>query len=118
MAAKKQQLKASKASKTAGSKSKQQTQQPGEPAGSEVVQLTRRESKSRSKEVESWISRKAIEGDVGSTKMLLTSDRANPTKPAKKKRRGLTCAQILALDPPWPGPPKQDAPPQTMKLGA
>jgi hypothetical protein len=114
MAKTRQQLKASKAGKTTGGKPKPQPLQPGKPAGKQGPSEGWRASKQRSNDFTVHLSNKALDGDANIAKLVITAEeRVRQAKPAKKKRRGLTCAQQLALAPLWQGDPAQDLPPQT-----
>ena len=55
------------------------------------------------------IARKALDGDLDCAKAItkIVSEKKS-TQPPVKKHHGLTCAQQLALDPPWIGPPEYD----------
>jgi len=103
MTATKHQLKATKA--TAGKKRKNPQQQPDKAAPSQSNKVTQRFVRTSPNDVTAVLSQRAVAGDVESARLLLhAGDRAKPTTPPKKKRRrGLTYAQQLALDPPWPG---------------
>ncbi len=66
--------------------------------------LAQRAARSNSKELSAMFKQKALDGDLASARLLITmADHKKATPPPKKKRRGLTYAQQLALDPPWQG---------------
>jgi len=103
MTATKHQVKANQAA--VGKKRKNPQQQPGEAALSHGTKQTRRSVRTSPNDVTAVLSQRALAGDTESARLLLNAgDRAKPaTPPKKKRRRGLTYAQQLALDPPWPG---------------
>jgi len=80
----------------------------GAPRSPSLVKLQKtaaRAVKKQSKELVDVLMKDALKGDVSSTRMLvsLTEGEAMQEKP-KRKRRGLSEAQRLAMEPEWKGP--------------
>ena len=123
MPGKKQQSIANEAPANPSRERKNPKKQPNRAAQTRREPRTRRPPNASSKALAVILSQKALAGDVDSARLLVTmADRAKsakPPEPPKKKRRGLTYAQQLALDPPWQGerPPRfvsiYDSPPKT-----
>ena len=109
MAATKQQFKASKAGNKTSSEPKQPKQQPGDAVPRKQSPDTRKKAGAKPDDIAAMLSLRAIEGDLGGVDTLIkVEDRIKATRPTRKKRRGLTCAQLLALSPPWQGEPDHD----------
>ncbi|HEV2485421.1 MAG TPA: hypothetical protein VGT08_07805 [Terracidiphilus sp.] len=109
MARTKQQSKASKAGNKTSSKPKQPKQQPGDAVPRKQSPDTRKKAGAKPDDIAVMLSRRVIEGDLdGVNTLLKVEDRIKAARPTRKKRRGLTEAQLLALSPPWQGEPDQD----------
>jgi len=106
MALKRHQLKATSGSSKTSREGKNRKQQQGKAACAEELAQRGRPERAAPEELAAKLSHDALAGDLVSLKLLnKMEDRNKSTKPAAKKRRGLTYAQQLALDPPWLGDP-------------
>jgi len=88
-------------------------QQQAKPTGKSALR-SKKAVKEDTQEVVSILSRQAVAGNQSSAQVLLNLDnKSKPAKPPAKKRTGLTLAQRLALEPPWPGDPTPNLPSST-----
>ncbi len=113
MAPKRHQAKATKpGSRTSSEKTNQPQQRNAQAAAGETGPQPKRKAKADPKALEALLQQKALAGDLASAKLLvqMSDKKSKPTKPAAKKRQGLTCAQRLALEPPWEGDLNSDFP--------
>jgi hypothetical protein len=113
MAGTKQQLKASEPGKKTIRKRKYQTQQHNKAVHKKDALQSQRAAIASPEELAVILSRRVLAGDCGGVNTLVkVGDRIKSTKPAVKKRRGLSWVQRLALSPPWQGDPVQGSPPK------
>jgi hypothetical protein len=88
-------------------------QHQAQPAGQRMRQR-KQGAKADPKDLATILSNQAMAGNAESIDLLdKLEHKSKPTKPAVKKRTGLTLAQRWALEPPWPGDSTQNLPSST-----
>jgi len=109
MAVTRKQLKPKQESNNNSSERKKRTQQETTTVQRQDALHTRRAANTNPKEIAAMLSQKALAGDLESAKLFVKlKDQEKSTQPVVKKRTGLTCAQQLALCPPWQGDLDED----------
>ena len=114
MAVTRRNSKTTKATSNTTSKQKTEPKQPAPAPLNQRAHHPKRGAKAAAVEIEAILSHQALLGNTAVRETLLNlNHKTKSTKSTAKKRRGLTLAQRLALEPPWQEEHASLFPPQT-----